>query len=109
MSLYQQILTIAIAAVTTMMTRFLPFLIFNGSKKLPRYFEKMGKFLPAAIMGVLVIYCYRNINFGQPSKAAIEIGAGVITVLVHLWKENMPLSIIVGTGNYMIMTALLTN
>lgn len=109
MSLYQQIITIAIAAVTTMMTRFLPFLIFNGSRKLPPYFVKMGKFLPAAIMGVLVIYCYRNLHFNNLSKAGIEIGAGIITAIIHLWKNNMPLSIVVGTGSYMLMTAFLTN
>lgn len=107
MSLRQRIIVIAIAAVTTMMTRFLPFLVFNGSKKLSPYLEKIGRFLPAAIMGVLVIYCYRNLNFSHPRTAIFEIVAGLITVLVHLWKENMPLSIIVGTGSYMLMTTFL--
>ena len=101
MTLTEQIISILIAAVVTMATRFIPFLIFDQSKEL-----SLGKFLPAAIMGVLVIYCYRNISFAEPSKALLEIVAGLVTLFIHLWKRNMPLSILVGTGFYMVMLNL---
>lgn len=57
-------------------------------------------------MGVLVIYCYRNISFAEPSKALLEIVAGLVTLFIQLWKRNMPLSILVGTGFYMVMMNL---
>ena len=106
MTLTEQIISILIAAVVTMATRFIPFLIFDQSKELSPYLEELGKFLPAAIMGVLVIYCYRNISFAEPSKALLEIVAGLVTLFIHLWKRNMPLSILVGTGFYMVMLNL---
>lgn len=103
MTLTEQIISILIAAAVTMATRFIPFLIFDQSKELSPYLEELGKFLLAAIMGVLVIYCYRNISFSEPSKALLEIVAGLVTLFIHLWKRNMPLSILVGTGFYMIL------
>lgn len=106
MTLTEQIISILIAAVVTMATRFIPFLIFDQSKELSPYLEELGKFLPAAIMVVLVIYCYRNISFAEPSKALLEIVAGLVTLFIHLWKRNMPLSILVGTGFYMVMLNL---
>ncbi|WP_225361544.1 AzlC family ABC transporter permease [Limosilactobacillus reuteri] len=106
MTLTEQIISILIAAVVTMATRFIPFLIFDQSKELSPYLEELEKFLPAAIMGVLVIYCYWNISFAEPSKALLEIVAGLVTLFIHLWKRNMPLSILVGTGFYMVMLNL---
>ena len=106
MTLTEQIISILIAAVVTMATRFIPFLIFDQSKELSPYLEELGKFLAAAIMGVLVIYCYRNISFAEPSKALLEIVAGLVTLFIHLWKRNMPLSILVRTGFYMVMLNL---
>ncbi|WP_295731126.1 branched-chain amino acid transporter permease [uncultured Limosilactobacillus sp.] len=102
MTTTQQILSILIAALVTMATRFIPFLMFNQSKGLSPYLEQLGKFLPAAIMGVLVVYCYRNLSFAVPSKALIAISAGIVTLFIHLWKHNMPLSILIGTGFYML-------
>ena len=106
MTLTEQIISILIAAVVTMATRFIPFLIFDQSKELSPYLEELEKILPAAFMGVLVIYCYRNISFAEPSKALLEIVAGLVTLFIHLWKRNMPLSILVGTGFYMVMLNL---
>ena len=103
MTIAQQILSILIAAAVTMATRFIPFLMFGQSKPLSPYIERLGQFLPAAIMGVLVVYCYRNLSFAVPQKALIEIGAGLLTLVIHLWKGNMPLSILTGTGVYMLL------
>ncbi|MBB1079572.1 AzlD domain-containing protein [Limosilactobacillus sp. STM2_1] len=106
MTLTQQMLSILIAAIVTMATRFIPFLMFNQSKPLSPYIERLGQFLPAAIMGVLVVYCYREISLAEPQKSLLEILAGVLTLVIHLWKGNMPLSILTGTGFYMLMVNL---
>lgn len=106
MTVSEQIISILIAAVVTMTTRFIPFLIFNQSKELSPYLEQLGKFLPAAIMGVLVVYCYRDLPASDPGRAVLSVIAGLVTLFAHLWKRNIPLSILVGTGFYMVMLKL---
>ena len=62
MSISEQIITIFLCALGTMATRFLPFLIFSGEKPAPKYIQYLGKALPSAIFGMLVIYCLKNVN-----------------------------------------------
>ena len=103
MSLTEEILTISIAAFGTILTRFLPFLLFPGNKPIPIFIQRLGKFLPPAILGVLVIYCYKDLPANFTSNSVFEIIAGMITVLVHLWKKNMFLSISIGTCSYILL------
>ena len=58
---------IAAIALVTIALRFLPFLIFSGKRKTPAYISYLGKVLPFAIMGMLVVYCLRNISFTSGS------------------------------------------
>lgn len=106
MTVIQQILTIAIAAVTNFLTRLLPFQLFaqhvNGDQLSP-FIDGLGKFLPPAIMGMLVVYCYRDVNFLAGSHGLPDLIAGLTTVLVHLWKNSMFLSLVVGTGTYIVL------
>ena len=62
MTLTQQIITIAMVVLGTMITRFLPFLIFPAGKETPKYIQYVGKVLPAAVFGLLVVYCLRSVN-----------------------------------------------
>lgn len=107
MSLLQQIITIAIAAVTNFITRWSPFAIFTSNKKeqeeLSPFIKGLGAFLPAAIMGMLVVYCYRNVNLLTGNHGLPDLIAGIITVVVHLWRRSMFLSLIVGTISYIIL------
>lgn len=107
MSVVQQIVSIAIAAVANFFTRFTPFLIFdhqrNGKEDLSPFIEGLGKFLPPAIMGMLVVYCFRNVHFLSGNYGLPEIIASVITVIVHLWKRNMSLSLLLGTVSYILL------
>ena len=95
-------IVLVVAAVTALL-RFIPFLIFNQNRKTPRIVEYLGKVLPYAIMGMLVVYCYKSVNvlsypFGLP-----ELIAGCIVVLLHLWRRNTLLSIVGGTAAYMVL------
>lgn len=104
MNLIQQILTIAIAAVTNFVTRWLPFCLFAGSEReVAPFIKGLGKFLPAAIMGMLVIYCYRNINFAGAGHGLPEIIAGLLTIALHVWRRSMFLSLIGGTVSYILL------
>lgn len=103
MSVTQQIITIAICAVGTMATRFLPFLIFRDNRPTPKYVQYLGKALPAAIFGMLVVYCLKDVNLTAYSFGLPELIGIVTVVLLHIWKRQMILSIAGGTIIYMIL------
>ncbi len=106
MTLTQQILTIAILALGTMATRFLPFLIFRDNKPTPKYIQYLGKALPAAIFGMLVVYCLKSVNVLAYSYGLPELIAIALTVALHLWKRQTLLSIAGGTVCYMLLVQL---
>ena len=96
-------LIIVVAGAVTLLIRFLPFLIFNGKRETPPYIIYLGKVLPYAIMGMLVIYCLRGISFTAAANFLPELIACAVVVLAHFWKRNTLLSIISGTVCYMLL------
>lgn len=103
MTLQQQIITIAMCVVGTMLTRFLPFLVFRPKRPTPRYIQYLGRVLPGAIFAMLIIYCLRDVSLLQGSHGLPELIAIAVTVGLHLWKRQMLLSIAGGTICYMLM------
>lgn len=106
MTVTQQIITIACVVGATMVTRFLAFLLFPAGKETPAYIQYLGKVLPAAAIGLLVIYCFKDVSVFSGSHAIPELlGVSVVTLL-HFWKKNMLLSIAGGTIFYMVLIQL---
>ncbi len=103
MTIRQQIITIALCVLGTMTTRFLPFLVFGEKRETPRYIQYIGKLLPSAVFGMLIVYCLRNVDFLGGVHGIPEIIAIVITVILHLWRRQMLLSIAGGTVCYMLL------
>lgn len=103
MTLQQQIITIAMCVVGTMLTRFLPFLVFRSKRPTPRYIQYLGRVLPGAIFAMLIIYCLRDVSLLQGSHGLPELIAIAVTVGLHLWKSQMLLSIAGGTICYMLL------
>lgn len=103
MTLTQQIITIGLCVLGTMATRFIPFMIFNENRRTPAFILYLGKFLPSAVFGMLVIYCLKNVEFLQGNHGAPELLAILVTGALHVWKRQMLLSIAGGTIFYMIL------
>ena len=103
MTVTQQIITVALCVLGTMATRFLPFLVFSGDKPTPKYIQYLSKALPAAIFGMLVVYCLKNVSILAGSHGIPELIAIVVVVFLHLWKRQMLLSIAGGTVCYMLL------
>ncbi len=99
-------LIVAVAAAVTMLTRFLPFLIFGENRKTPAAVTYLGKVLPCAIMGMLVVYCLKDIKFLQAPYGIPEILCCLLVAGLHIWKRNTLLSIGVGTVAYMLLVQL---
>ena len=103
MTLAEQIITIGVCALGTMATRFLPFMIFSDKRPTPKYVQYLGKALPSAIFGMLIVYCLKNVTVFSGSHGLPELIAIAITVGIHLWKRNMLFSIAGGTISYMVL------
>ena len=103
MTLVQEIITIGLCALATMLTRFLPFLVFRADKPTPKYIRYLGKALPAAIFGMLVVYCLKNVDVTAGAHGVPELLAIAVVTGLHLWKRNMLLSIGGGTVCYMLL------
>lgn len=103
MTLTQEIVTIALCAFGTMITRFLPFIVFRSDKPTPKYIQYIGNALPPAIFGMLVIYCLKDVSLFGGSHGIPEAIAIVAVIALHLWKRNMLLSIAGGTVCYMLL------
>ena len=106
MTLSQQILTIALCALGTMVTRFLPFVIFSDRRPTPNFVRYLGRALPAAIFGMLVVYCLKDVDVLSGSRGLPEALAIACTAGLHLWKRRMLLSIAGGTVCYMLLVQL---
>ncbi len=103
MTLTQQLVTIGMVILGTVLTRFIPFLVFPAGKPTPRYIQYLGKVLPAAVFGLLVVYCLRNVDLFAGSHGIPEFLAILVVVVLHLWKRQMLLSIAGGTVCYMLL------
>lgn len=97
------IFVIAIMSIVTILIRFLPFILFDHGKKLPKWISYLGKVLPPAIMSMLLVYCLRNINFVEGNHGLPELICVGIAILLYSWKRNTLLSIGVSTILYMIL------
>ena len=97
MTLAQQIITVGMCVLATLLTRFLPFAVFNARKPTPQYIHYLGELLPGAIFAMLVIYCLRNVSLLSGSHGLPELIGIAVTVGLHLWKRQILLSIAGGT------------
>lgn len=99
----QAALLIGVVAAVTLLLRLLPFAVFSGKRQAPAIVTYLGNVLPCAIMGMLVVYCLKDVRItaaphGLPEAAAVAAVAGL-----HVWKRNTLLSICGGTLLYMLL------
>lgn len=90
----------------TMTTRFLPFLLFPAGKTTPAFVQYLGKALPAAVFGLLVIYSLKDVQLLAGSHGIPEAISIALVIILHFWKRQMLLSIAGGTICYMLLVQL---
>lgn len=100
------IAAIVVMAVVTFLTRALPFLLFGRGNRAPRVVLYLGKYLPPAVIAMLIVYCFRGVSFAAVSGWMPSLIAAVAVVALHLWKKNNLLSILGGTVFYMVLVQL---
>lgn len=94
---------IVVTAFCTLVTRTIPFLLFGRKKEVPKTVKYLGNVLPPAIMVILVVYCFKGVNFLSGNHGLPELLATVLVIVLHLWKKNILLSIGCGTVCYMVL------
>lgn len=99
----QSLIVILLISFITFLTRVIPFILFPANKKIPKYIEYLGSVLPYAIIGMLIVYCLKEVSvstfpFGLPELISI-----IAIVVIHIWKRNTLFSIGVGTIFYMLL------
>lgn len=107
LTVQQSLIIILIISFITFLTRAVTFILFPADKKTPKYILYLGKVLPFAIIGMLVVYCLKGISisffpFGLPEFISI-----IFIIIIHLWKRNILLSIGGGTILYMLLVQFL--
>lgn len=100
------VLAVVIMAVVTYILRALPFVAFR-SRQVPKYIEYLGKYLPYAVMAMLVVYCLKGIDILSGNHGIPEIIATAAVVLLHIWKRNTVISVVAGTVLYMILIRIM--
>ena len=106
MTLTQQLITIALVVLGTVLTRFLPFLLFPSEKPTPPVVQYLGRVLSGAVFSLLVVYCLRNVSLTSSSHGIPEAVAIAVVAALQLWKRQTWLSIVAGTVVYMALVQL---
>ena len=106
MSFVERIITIGMCILGTMLTRFLPFMIFREKTPTPIFVQYLGRALPLTIFAMLVVYSLKNVNPLIGSHGLPELLGVIITAVLHLWRHSMFLSIAGGTSFYMMVIHL---
>ncbi len=95
-------LAVLIISIVTALTRFLPFIIW-GQGKTPKMVKKLSGLLPFAIMGMLVVYCLKDVNIKSVSGFLPELISCLVVAVSYIWKRNTLISIVCGTVCYMVL------
>ena len=106
MSDLQLFISVGVLVLGTVVTRFLPFLCFPSGKKPPDFIVYLGKVLPFAVIGLLLVYCVKGVDFTSSPFGLPELIGIAVTAALHYWKENTFLSIVTGTAVYMLLSNL---
>jgi branched-subunit amino acid transport protein AzlD len=99
----QTIAIILSVAAGVMITRFLPFIAFPEKREIPAFVTYLGKMLPTAMMGLLVVYCFKDVSVTSIPFGLPELISVLIIIILHKWKSNVLLSIGGGTAIFMIL------
>ena len=106
MSNVHSVLLIVVISLVSMLLRFLPLWVFGNGKQTPRLVQYLGKVLPYAIMGMLVVFCLKGVSLTSAPSGLPELIASAVVVGLHVWKRNTPVSIVGGTVVYMILVQM---
>lgn len=93
---------ILIMSIITFGLRAAPFILFSRNRTTPKVITYLGNGLPPAVIGMLIIYCVRNVSVQAFPYGLAEMFSIAFVAILHLWRKNTLLSIVGGTLLYMV-------
>lgn len=99
-------LVILIMGLVTLATRILPVLIFGRGEKVPDFILYLGKVVPFTAMGLLIVYCLKDVSVLESPHALPELISLAVVSGTYLWKRNTILSVVIGTVLYMTLVQM---
>ena len=100
------LIIILVMGLVTLATRILPVLIFGRNEKIPKYIMYLGKVVPYTAMGLLIVYCFKDVSVVQAPYAIPELIAMTVVITSYLWKRNAIFSVVIGTVLYMLLVQM---
>ena len=107
MTIPERVIAIACLSLATLLTTFLPFILFPSGRKIPRTVTYLGKMLPAAVLAMLVVYCFRGYASYSSATVIASLAGSAVTVILYFMRRTMLLPIAGGTAVYMVLIHLL--
>ena len=102
----QTFIIIAAIALGVQVSRWLPFVAFSGKKEMPEFIKYLGRVMPPALMGLIVVYCFKGTDILGGNHGLPELIASAVVILTYKWKENLLISVGGGTAVYMLLVQL---
>ena len=100
------LIIILVMGLVTLATRILPVLIFGRNEKIPKYIMYLGKVVPYTAMGLLIVYCFKDVSVVQKPHALPDLIAMSVVIISYLWKRNAIFSVVIGTVLYMLLVQM---
>lgn len=97
------IIVIAVMGLAVLATRIVPVLIFGRGEKVPEFILYLGRVVPYTAMGLLIVYCLRDMPLLEAPYGLPEIISLAVVTGTYLWKRNTILSVVIGTVLYMFL------
>lgn len=100
------LLIVIVMSIVTAVLRFAPFILFPEGRKRPKVVTYLGTVLPYALMGMLVVYCFKSVNVTSAPFGLPELLATIFVIAIHVWKRNTLISVFGGVILYMLLVQL---
>ena len=96
-------IVIIVMGIATLATRIMPAIIFGRGEKVPEFILYLGHVVPYTAMGLLIVYCLKDVSVLDAPHGLPEIIALAAVTLTYLWKRNSIFSVVIGTALYMFL------
>ena len=97
------IIVIAVMGLAVLATRIVPVLVFGRGEKVPEFILYLGRVVPYTAMGLLIVYCLRDMPVLEAPHGLPEIIALAVVTGTYLWRRNTIFSVVIGTALYMFL------
>lgn len=106
MTQWQLMITFLIFFLGIVLARSIIFLLFPAGKEIPQFIIYLGRVLPTATIGLIIIYSLKDIPITKSPYLLPELLAIILVIIINRVFKQQILSIILGTIFYMFLVQI---